>query len=118
MERNTHTIDAKGISLGRVATQVAHLLMGKHKPSYVAYRDLGDRVIVSNLKLIKFTGNKLEQKKYYRPTTRVGALKSETLASLWKRRPQEVMRKAVMGMLPKNSLRKEMIKRLTIKDAQ
>ena len=53
MERNTHTIDAKGISLGRVATQVAHLLMGKHKPSYVAYRDLGDRVIVSNLKLIK-----------------------------------------------------------------
>ncbi|MAG28669.1 50S ribosomal protein L13 [bacterium] len=109
------TIDAEGISLGRVAAQAAHILMGKDKANYVPYKDQGGSVVVTNFKKVKITGNKLEQKRYYSPTTRVGALKSETLGSLMSRRPNEVLRKAVMGMLPKNSLRREMIKRLTIK---
>jgi large subunit ribosomal protein L13 len=116
MERKTHTIDAEKVSLGRVASEVAKLLIGKHKPDYVPYKDQGDNVVVINYSKIKFTGGKMEKKKYYRPTTRVGALKSETLESLWKRRPNEVLRLAVNGMLPKNSLRKEMIKRLKIQE--
>jgi len=115
MDRKIHKIDASGISLGRVATKIAWILMGKQKASYLPYKDEGDFVVIENLDKIKFTGNKMEQKKYYRPTTRVGALKSETLASLWKRRPKEVLRKAVLGMLPKNKLRDDMIKRLEIK---
>ncbi|MBU2575536.1 50S ribosomal protein L13 [Patescibacteria group bacterium] len=115
MDRKIHKIDATKVSLGRIATQVAWLLMGKHKASYVPYKDDGDFVVIENLDKMKFTGNKMEQKKYYRGTTRVGALKSETLRSLWERRPKEVLRKAVMGMLPKNKLRAEMIKRLEIK---
>ena len=117
MDRKTHKIDATKIPLGRLATQIAWLLMGKQKPSYVPYKDEGDFVIIENLDKIKFSARakKMEQKKYYRPTTRVGALKSETLGSLWERRPKEVLRKAVMGMLPKNKLRPKMIKRLEIK---
>lgn len=115
MDRKTHKIDATGIALGRIATQIAWILMGKQKASYVPYKDDGDFVIVENLDKLKFTGKKMEQKKYYRPTTRVGHLKSETLASLWERRPKEVLRKAVMGMLPKNKLRPKMIKRLEIR---
>jgi len=113
--RKTHTIDASGLALGRVATQIAWLLMGKHKAAFVRHQDLGDTVKVVNFDKIKFTGSKLKQKLYYRPTRRVGALKSENLESLLKRRPQEPLRRAVWGMLPKNSLRKEMIKRLIIK---
>jgi len=114
MQRATHTIDASKRTLGRLATEVAKLLMGKHKPAYVPYKDEGDMVLITNAKALVFTGNKMNQKLYYRPTTRVGALKSESLAHLWERRPEEVIRKAVYGMLPKNSLRKEMIKRLKI----
>jgi len=116
MERKTHTIDAENVSLGRVASEAAKFLIGKHKPNYVPYKDQGDSVLITNYDKVKFTGGKMEKKKYYFPTTRVGALKSETLASLWKRRPNEVLRKAVYGMLPKNSLRKEMIKRLKIQE--
>ena len=115
MTRKTQTIDAAKISLGRVATQAAKFLMGKHKASYVPYKDEGDIVVIENLDKVKFTGNKMSQKLYYRPTQRVGHLKSETLSSLWERRPTEVLRKAVFGMLPKNKLRTSMIKRLEIK---
>lgn len=110
----THEIDATGVSLGRVADQAAKFLMGKHKASFVRHRDTGDAVKILNWRQIKFTGEKLTSKRYYRPTKRPGALKSETLAHLWQRRPQEVIRKAVWGMLPKNSLRKKMIQRLIL----
>lgn len=116
MQRATHTIDASGVSLGRVATQAAVLLMGKHKASYVPYQDQGDAVVVTNYRTMKFTGSKMEQKRYFRPTTRPGSLKSESLRELWNRRPEAVLRKAVYGMLPKNTLRKGMIKRLVIKN--
>ncbi|OIO48334.1 MAG: 50S ribosomal protein L13 [Parcubacteria group bacterium CG_4_9_14_0_2_um_filter_41_8] len=115
MDRKTHKLDAANISLGRLATKAAFLLMGKHKPSYVPYKDDGDFVIIENFEKIKFTGNKMDQKMYYRPTTRPGKLKSETLGSLFERRPKEVLRKAVLGMLPKNKLRAKMIKRLEVK---
>jgi len=117
MQRETHTIDATEIPLGRLASKIAWLLMGKQKASYVPYKDDGSIVIIENLDKIKFTARnkKMEQKKYYRGTKRVGALKSETLRSLWERRPKEVLRRAVMGMLPKNKLRTQMIKRLEIK---
>ncbi|MBI1961580.1 MAG: 50S ribosomal protein L13 [Parcubacteria group bacterium] len=117
MQRNTHTIDASGVTLGRVATQAARFLMGKHKASYVPYQDEGDLVVIVNYGSVKFTGSKMEQKRYFRPTTRPGSLRSETLWQLWQRRPNEVLRKAVYGMLPKNTLRKQMIKRLSINDA-
>src|SRR3990167_8414439 len=99
MQRKTHTIDATKIPLGRRATQTAHLLMGKHKPEYVAYKDCGDSVVVEHFSNIKITGNKLEQKFYYRPTKRPGSLKAESMAKLMQRAPREVLRKAVWGML-------------------
>jgi len=116
MERKHHTIEAAGVSLGRVASETAKLLMGKHKPDFETYKDVGDFVEVTGFEKIRITGNKLDQKMYYRPTERPGHLKSETMKTLLARRPHEVLRKAVYGMLPKNTLRKSMIKRLTIKD--
>lgn len=110
--RTMHTIDAAGTPLGRVAAQAAKFLMGKHKASFVRHQDMGDEVQIINWRQVKFTGAKLKSKLYFRPTKRPGALKSETLSHLWQRRPQEVLRKAIWGMLPKNSLRKKMIQRL------
>jgi len=114
INRETHKIDANKIPLGRVATKVAAILMGKTKPSYKPYKDEGDFVVVENFDKIVFTGNKLKQKMYYKPTNRPGKLKSESLGHLLKRRNIEVLRRAVWGMLPKNTLRKSMIKRLTV----
>lgn len=116
INREKHTLTAKGVSLGRVATQAADFLMGKNKASYVPYLDQGDFVEVTDFKKVKITGDKLRQKLYYRPTTRPGSLKSENMATLLARRPHEVLKRAVWGMLPKNTLRKSMIKRLTISD--
>ena len=118
MQRETHTIDASGIPLGRIASQAARLLMGKNKASYVPYKDAGDAVMVTNYAKMKITGDKMDQKRYYRPTKRPGSLKSESLRELLNRRPEEVLKRAVYGMLPKNSLRKSMIKRLLIKGAK
>lgn len=102
------------MAMGRVASQAARLLMGKHKPSYAPHIDAGDFVAIENYKLMKFTGHKMEQKKYFRISKQLGHTSFETLKSLWARRPQEVLRRAVWNMLPKNSLRKQMIKRLNI----
>lgn len=112
--RNKQIIDAKNVALGRVASSAAKFLMGKHKANYERHSDNGDWVEVVNYQQIKFTGNKLKDKLYYNPTKRPGALKSETLQSLWARRPHEVLRRAVWNMLPKNTLRKAMIKRLRV----
>lgn len=115
MQRATHTIDASGIPLGRIASQAARLLMGKNKASYVPYKDEGDAVVVTNYAQMKVTGSKMDQKRYYRPTSRPGSLKSETMRELMNRRPEEVLKRAVYGMLPKNTLRKSMIRRLIIR---
>jgi large subunit ribosomal protein L13 len=111
--RKTHTIDAQGKSLGRLAVHVAVLLRGKNKPDFVPYKDVGDVVVVKNVDKMKFTGNKLENKNYFHFTGYLGNLKKATLKEfLIKRGPKEVLRKAVMGMLTKNKLRAMQIKRL------
>ncbi len=116
MKRHTHIIDAKGKTLGRLASQIAILLRGKHKPDFRPHEDKGDFVIVKNVKEIKITGKKMKQKKYYHHSGYPGGLKEVSLEKLFKERPAEVLRKAVWGMLPKNKLRKKMIKRLKFED--
>jgi large subunit ribosomal protein L13 len=111
--RKTISIDAENKSLGRLAVQVAVALRGKNKPNFVPYMDMGDIVVVKNIDKMKFTGNKLENKNYFRFTGYLGNLKKATLKEfLIKRGPKEVLRTAVMGMLTKNKLRALQIKRL------
>jgi len=112
IERKTHIIDATGRVLGRLASQIAILLRGKHKPDFVPHKDMGDFVVVKNVKNIKITGKKIKQKKYYRHSGYLGGLKEIPLEKLFKERPEEVLRRAVYGMLPKNKLRERQIKRL------
>ncbi len=114
-ERKTHKINGEGMILGRLATEIAVLLRGKNKPGYAPNRDMGDFVVVENMDKIKVTGKKEEQKKYYRHSGYLGGLKEESYGKLKKRRPGETLRKAVLGMLPRNKLRMEMIKRLRMK---
>ena len=115
MKREIHTIDATGKVLGRLATEIAVLLRGKHKPDFVPYKDMGDFVVVKNVDKIKVTGKKIEKKKYYRHSGYLGGLKEIPLKKLFEKNPAEVLRKAVWGMLPSNKLRPEQIKRLKFK---
>ena len=112
MERKTYTIDVTGKVLGRLATEIAVLLRGKQKSDFVPYRDMGDFVIVKNVSKLKITGKKMEQKKYFRHSGFLGGVKEVPLKKIFKTNPAEVLRKAVFGMLPKNKLRVEQIKRL------
>jgi len=114
MDRKTYTIDVTGRILGRLATQIANLLRGKRKPSFVRDKDMGDFVVIKNVDKISFTGKKLLQKKYRHHTEYLGGYKEITLRKLFEKDPRKVLRKAVWGMLPKNSLRKDQIKRLKI----
>lgn len=111
----THEIDARGRVLGRLATEVATLLRGKHKVDFDYYKDQGDKVNILNVDKIKLTGKKLEQKVYYHHTGYPGGLKSENLSDVMVKDPAEVLRRAVFNMLPKNKLRQHMMKRLTFK---
>ena len=113
-ERQLHKIDATDKAIGRMATEIAGLLRGKHKPEFQLNIDIGDEVEVKNIKQAKFTGKKLDQKEYYRHSGYPGGLKTTKLSELFEKNPIEVLRKAVWNMLPKNKLRKEMIKRLKI----
>jgi large subunit ribosomal protein L13 len=112
MKRKTHIIDARQKSLGRLATKVAILLRGKQKADFVPNRDMGDFVVIKNIKEVKITGKKLEQKKYHRHSGYLGGLKETPMKKVFKENPGEVLKKAVYGMLPKNKLRAEQIKRL------
>lgn len=114
IQRKWYLADAKDQILGRLSSRIAKILMGKHKSSYVPYWDLGDYVVVINAKEVAVTGRKEEGKIYYRHTGYPGGLKEESLKSLRARRPEEVIRRAVVGMLPKNRLAREMIKKLYI----
>jgi len=115
MERSTYTIDATNKVLGRLATQIAVLLRGKHKTDFVPYKDMGDFVVIKNVDKIKITGKKMEQKVYYHHSGFLGSLKETPFKKLFKEKPEEVLKKAVFGMLPKNKLRSKTIKRLKIK---
>lgn len=113
IERKVISVDAENKPLGRLAVEVAVLLRGKNKATYVPYKDVGDTVLVKNIDKVKFTGNKLENKNYFHYTGYLGNLKQKTLKEfLIKSGPKEVLRKAVMGMLQKNKLRSKQIKRL------
>lgn len=110
--RNTHTIDATSQPLGRLAARIAVLLRGKNKPFFAPNKDVGDFVRVKNVVKIKFTGKKFEQKVYFRYSGYPGGLKKRQLKELFQRDPALVLRRAVYGMLPKNKLRAQQIKRL------
>ena len=114
IKRETHTIDASGKILGRLSSEIAKLLMGKHKPEFVPYLDTGDFVVVTNASKIKVTGEKLAQKEYVRHSGYPGGRKVETLEKLINRRPEAVLEHAIKGMLPKNKLGRAMIKKLTV----
>ena len=112
MERETHTIDAKNQSVGRLAVKVGILLRGKHKPHYAPHKDDGDFVVVQNVKDMRISGNKLGQKTFKRHSGYLGSLKETRLKDLMQKNPGEVLKKAVWGMMPKNKLRAHQIKRL------
>lgn len=112
--RDWHLIDMRGKTLGRVATEIAQLLTGKRKPYFVRNLDCGDYVVVVNAKEIGVTGKKEDNKVYYRHSGYPGGFKAETLRDLRGRRPEEVIRHAVRGMLPQNRLRDQMMKRLFV----
>jgi len=107
-------IDADGKILGRLATEVANLLRGKGKPQYVDFLDIGDFVVIINAEKIKVTGKKLEQKYYYSHTGYPGGIKEKSLKDLLESRPEEVIKKAVWGMIPKNKLNRAIHKKLKV----
>jgi len=114
IKRQWHTIDASGKVLGKVATEAARLLMGKHKPIFTRHLDSGDFVVITNAEKIRVTGNKSQQKLYYRHSGYPGGLKSVSLEKLSQTKPTRVIEYAVKGMLPKNRLRDGMMKRLKV----
>jgi large subunit ribosomal protein L13 len=107
-------VDAEGAVLGRLASHVAARLKGKFNPLYTPHVDTGDSVIVVNAAKIKLTGKKLEQKTYYRHSGYTGGIKAITARKLLESKPEEVIRKAVRGMLPKNTMGREMVKKLKV----
>ncbi|HSN74801.1 MAG TPA: 50S ribosomal protein L13 [Anaerolineae bacterium] len=114
IKREWFVIDATGMTLGRLATQIATVLKGKHKPIYSPHLDTGDFVIVVNAHKVRVTGRKLDQKFYYRHSGYPGGLKEISLRDQLNRHPDRVIRFAVRGMLPKNRLGRQMIKKLKI----
>ena len=112
--RQWHVIDASGVVLGRLASQAAVLLRGKHKPIFAPHVDTGDFVIVINADKIALSGNKLEQKRAYRHSGYPGGLRSVSYAELMDSRPERAVEKAVRGMLPKNSLGRKTLRKLKV----
>ena len=111
---NWFVIDANGVVLGRLATKVARMLIGKDKPSYTPHLDCGDHIVVVNAEKVKLTGNKIDQKIYRRHSGYPGGLKETPIRRMLERRPEEVVREAVLGMLPKNKLRARRAKKLRV----
>jgi large subunit ribosomal protein L13 len=114
IEKKWYLIDARGKTVGRLATKIAKLLRGKDKPQFTPHADIGDFVIVINADKVRFTGKKWSQKTYYWHTPYPGGLKSITAGELLKKKPEEIIRKAVWGMLPKTKWQKKLIKRLKV----
>lgn len=114
IERAWYVVDAEGQTLGRLASSVASILRGKHKPIYNPSVDCGDFVIVLNADKIAVTGRRLEQKKYYRHSLYIGGLKEISLRDQMQQHPERVIESAVRGMLPKNALGRKMFKKLKV----
>lgn len=113
-QRDWYVVDAEGQTLGRLATRIADALRGKRKPEYTPHVDTGDFVVVVNAEKIRVTGNKLAQKRYWRHSGYPGGIKSRSLAEMLERRPEEVIRKAVKGMLPRNRLARKQLTKLKV----
>ena len=114
VERKWYVIDAEGKPLGRVASKAAHILRGKHKATYTPHIDCGDYVIIINASKVLLTGNKLEDKKYYSHSQYPGGLRTRTAKEMIEKYPEEMVEKAVKGMLPKNRLGRTMYKKLFV----
>jgi len=115
-KRDTHTLDAAGVALGRLASDAVRLLRGKHKIDFSPHLDHGDFVVIENINDIKITGNKMDQKIYYRHSTYPGGLKQDKMKDILARKGMaDIFRRAVHGMLPNNKLRPAMMKRLVIR---
>jgi large subunit ribosomal protein L13 len=113
-QRDWYVVDAEGKTLGRLATQIADALRGKRKPEYTPHCDTGDFVVVINAEKIRVTGNKLADKKYYRHSGYPGGLKVRTLGEQLERRPEEVIRHAVKGMIPRTRLGRKQLTKLKV----
>jgi large subunit ribosomal protein L13 len=114
IRRDWYVVDAEGQTLGRLATELARRLRGKHKPQYTPHMDMGDYIVVINAEKIRVTGRKLKDKLYYHHTGYVGNLKSESLGDLLQRAPERALTQAVKGMLPRNSLGRQMLGKLKV----
>ncbi|SEN61555.1 50S ribosomal protein L13 [Lihuaxuella thermophila] len=114
VERKWYVVDAKGKTLGRLASEVATILRGKHKPQYTPHVDTGDFVIVINASQVELTGKKLTKKIYYRHSGYPGGLKMTTAGQMRATRPERMIELAVKGMLPKNSLGRQQLKKLKV----
>ena len=114
IERDWYVVDAEGQTLGRLASRIAPIIRGKHKPIYTPHLDCGDFVIVINADKVRVTGRKLDQKFYHRHSGYPGGLKSISLRDQLDRHPERVLQAAIKGMLPKNKLGRQMIKKLKV----
>ena len=114
IQRDWFVVDASNKTLGRLASQIAHRLRGKHKPEFAPHMDNGDFIVVVNCEKVRVTGAKLDNKKYWRHTGYPGGIYSNTLRELLDNKPDQVLEKAVKGMLPKNRLGRAMLKKLKI----
>src|SRR5215204_6378261 len=113
-QRDWYVVDAEGKTLGRLATRIADALRGKRKPEYTPHIDTGDFVVVVNAEKIVVSGNKLQDKRYYRHSGYPGGLRSRTLSEMLDRQPEEVIRRAVKGMLPRNRLGRAQLRKLKV----
>ena len=114
VDRKWYVIDAEGVTLGRLATKVATVLKGKHKATYTPHVDCGDYVIVINAEKVKLTGNKLNDKMYYNHSGYVGGLRERNAKTMIEKYPEEMIERAIKGMLPKNSLGAQMYRKLFV----
>ena len=114
IDRNWYLVDAQNKTLGRLSTEIASRLRGKHKPIYTPHVDTGDYIVVVNASKIRVTGNKMSDKVYYKHSGYIGNLKSENLETMLEKSPEKVLMKSVRGMLPKSKLGSAMIKKLRV----
>jgi len=114
IDRKWHVVDVDGKVLGRIATEIARYLRGKHKPTFCNFQDNGDFIVVVNAEKVHLTGKKWDDKIYYRHTGYMGGIKSQTAKEVREKKPEELIRMAVKGMLPKNKLGRAQLKKLKI----
>lgn len=114
VKRDWYVVDADGKTLGRLASEIAHRLRGKHKPEYTPHVDTGDYIVVVNAEKVRVTGNKAKDKMYYKHTGYIGNLKSTNFTKMIQEHPERVLELAVKGMLPKNSLGRAMFKKMRV----